>query len=30
VNTDLANPLWVLSEEELEGVQFLWDALDVV
>jgi hypothetical protein len=30
VGTDLANPLWVLGEEQLEGVQFLWDAFDVV
>lgn len=27
---NLADPLWVLAEEELECVQFLWDTLDVV
>lgn len=28
--TDLSDPFWVLSEEELEGVQLLGDSLDVV
>lgn len=27
---NLANPFWVLGEEDLEGVEFLWHALDVV
>lgn len=28
--TYLADPFWMLGEEELEGVEFLWDTLDVV
>jgi hypothetical protein len=30
VGADLPDPLRVLSEEEFECVQFLWDAFDVV